>query len=147
MFENFYVWVKALHIISVIAWMAAQLYLPRLFVYHAGVTVGSESDVLLQTMERRLLRYIMTPAMIAVYAFGATLAVYSNAFDPQNGIWMHVKFTLVLLLSANHGFMAATWRRFARGKNTRSPRFYKILNEVQTVLMMAVVIIVVVKPF
>jgi len=145
--ENSYLWLKGLHIIAVISWMAGQLYLPRLFVYHASVAPGSEADQLLQTMERRLLRAIMTPAMIATFILGFLLAMKIHAFDPQNGAWLHVKLLLVLLLAASHGFMSATRKRFMRGENFRTPTFYKIFNEIQTILMVVIVMLVVVKPF
>lgn len=142
-----YLWVKALHIIAVISWMAGMLYLPRLFVYHAGVSPGSEASEMLKTMEHRLLRYIINPAMIATWGFGLWLAVILNAFSPGNGGWMHAKLALVLALSAMHGYFSSCRKRFARDANEKSPRFFKIINEVITLMMVGIVLIVVLKPF
>ncbi len=140
-----YLLLKALHIIAVISWMAGMLYLPRLYVYHATVTVGSESDVLLQTMERRLLRYIINPAMIATFIFGGWL-VAKLGMQGLGG-WFHVKILLVLILAALHG-MLAKWRKdFNRGTNHHTARFYRFINEVPTVIMIAIVLLVVIKPF
>ena len=139
-----YAWVKALHIISVIAWMAGMLYLPRLFVYHAEAPTGSPQSETFKVMERRLLKAIMTPAMIATWIFGLWLAVEGGWF--WSG-WLHGKLALVIALSGLHGYLAATIRRFANDANTRNPRFYRVLNEVPTVIMIGIVILVVVKPF
>jgi putative membrane protein len=139
-----YAWVKALHIISVIAWMAGMLYLPRLFVYHAEVPTGSPQSETFKVMERRLLKAVMTPAMIATWIFGLWLAVEGGWF--RSG-WLHGKLALVIALSGLHGYLAATIRRFANDANTRNPRFYRVLNEVPTVIMIGIVILVVVKPF
>ncbi|MDB5473150.1 MAG: hemJ [Devosia sp.] len=138
-------WVKALHVIAVIAWMAGMLYLPRLFVYHAVAAPGSEQSETFKVMERRLLRAIMTPAMIATYLFGFWLVVGGWA-DPGAG-WLHLKLALVLGLTACHGLLARYTRLFAADKNPRSQKFFRIINEVPTVLMIAIVILVVVKPF
>jgi putative membrane protein len=139
-----YAWVKALHIISVIAWMAGMLYLPRLFVYHAEAPTGSPQSETFKVMERRLLKAIMTPAMIATWIFGLWLAVEGGWF--RSG-WLHGKLALVIALSGLHGYLAATIRRFANDANTRNPRFYRVLNEVPTVIMIGIVILVIVKPF
>jgi putative membrane protein len=139
-----YASVKALHIISVIAWMAGMLYLPRLFVYHAEAPTGSPQSETFKVMERRLLKAIMTPAMIATWIFGLWLAVEGGWF--RSG-WLHGKLALVIALSGLHGYLAATIRRFANDANTRNPRFYRVLNEVPTVIMIGIVILVVVKPF
>jgi putative membrane protein len=139
-----YAWVKALHIISVIAWMAGMLYLPRLFVYHAEVPTGSPQSETFKVMERRLLKAIMNPAMMATWIFGLWLAVEGSWF--RSG-WLHGKLALVIALSGLHGYLAATVRRFANDANTRNPRFYRVLNEVPTVIMIGIVILVVVKPF
>lgn len=146
MTDSLYHWLKALHIIAVIAWMAGQLYLPRLFVYHTQAVPGGEADNMLQTMERRLLRAIMNPAMIASFALGLWLAVHINAFAPENGAWLHAKLALVLGLAASHGLMSRWRKAFARGENRRTARFYKIFNEVQTLLLISVIILVVVRP-
>lgn len=136
--------VKALHIISVISWMAGLLYLPRLFVYHAQAEAGSEVSATLKVMERRLLRAIMNPAMVASWLFGLTLAVNLSAWDQG---WLHAKLALVAAMTAMH-MMMARWRKdFEADRNTRGHKFYRVANEVPTVLMVAAVIIVVVKPF
>lgn len=140
-----YEWIKALHVISIIAWMAGLLYLPRLFVYHCQVAAGSEASETFKVMERRLLRAIMNPAMIAAYVFGITMIVLTPEWMKQG--WLHAKLLFVLLLTASH-MMMARWRRdFAEDRNTRPQRFYRIANEVPTLLMIGIVIFVVVKPF
>jgi protoporphyrinogen IX oxidase len=142
-----YHWIKALHIIAVISWMAGMLYLPRLFVYHAQVKSGSEASELLKTMERRLLRYIINPAMIVTWGAGIWLIYYTNALDVSaNGKWMHYKLTLLVLMQIAHAVMARSRRNFANDKNTKSARYFRILNEVPTVLMIGIVILVVVRP-
>jgi putative membrane protein len=139
-------WIKALHIISVIAWMAGMLYLPRLYVYHAAAAPDSALHDQFVLMERRLLRAIVNPAMIAAFLFGGLLLYASwNAISDQG--WLHAKLLLVLYLSALHGMLANWRRRFERGDNQRSPRFYKIINESVTLAMIAIVILVVVRPF
>ncbi len=145
MSQDVYLWLKALHIIAVIAWLAGLLYLPRLFVYHCAAEPGSKRSEMLKVMERRLLRAIMTPAMIAAFVFGAALLIEPR-FDTADG-WFHVKLALVLALAALHGLMARWRKDFAADGNKRSQRFYRIVNEAPTVLMIAIVILVVVKPF
>jgi protoporphyrinogen IX oxidase len=142
---DLYVWVKALHVVSIIAWMAGLLYLPRLFVYHTETAPGSEGSERFKVMERRLLRAIMNPAMIAAYVFGIWMVVLSPDWLSQG--WLHAKILLVLLLTGAHMAMARWRRAFAEDRNTRPQRFYRIVNEVPTVLMVAIVILVVVKPF
>jgi putative membrane protein len=137
-------WIKALHIIAVIAWMAGMLYLPRLFVYHCEAPVGSAQSEMLKVMERRLLRIIVDPAMVATWVFGLTLALLTGAFHEH---WFQLKFLLVLAMSGLHGMFAATVKRFARDANTRPQRFYRIINEVPMLLVIAIVILVIVKPF
>lgn len=137
-------WLKAFHIIAVIAWMAGMLYLPRLFVYHADATRGSELSETLKLMERRLLRFIMTPAMIAVWVSGPVLVWRQGVL--WDG-WLLAKFALVLGLSGFHGSLAKWQKEFAADRNTRSAKFYRILNEVPTLIMIAIVVLVVVKPF
>lgn len=139
-----YAWVLALHIISIISWMAGLLYLPRLFVYHVDAAPGSELSEMFKTMERRLLRAIMTPAMIASWVFGVWLVVLTNA---HSEIWFHIKLILIVLLSASHMAMAKWRKEFASDQNTRSARFYRITNEIPTILMIAIVILVIIKPF
>jgi len=141
--HRWYPWIKAFHVIAVIAWMAALLYLPRLFVYHAGAAPGSELSETLKVMERRLLHGIMNPAFVAVWALGGLLLVVQ---DWHQG-WLHVKLLCVALLSLlHHAF--ALWRKdFAADRNRRPQRFYRIANEVPTVLLIIVVIMVIVRPF
>ena len=142
-----YMWVKAFHVIAVIAWMAGMLYLPRLFVYHAEAPKGGELSETLKIMEHRLLRYIITPAMIATFLFGG-LMLYANweAIMTSAG-WMHAKLLLVFLLAGVHGMLSGMRKKFARDENTRPAKFYRILNEVPTAIMIAIVILVIVKPF
>jgi protoporphyrinogen IX oxidase len=142
--QEFYLWVKAFHIIAVISWMAGMLYLPRLFVYHCDVARGSAESERFKMMERRLLRLIINPAMIATWAFGLMLVAITRA-DQQH--WFQAKFALVLAMSGIHGFYAGCVKAFARDDNTRSQRFYRIINEVPALLIMAIVILAVVKPF
>jgi putative membrane protein len=137
-------WIKAFHVIAVIAWMAGMLYLPRLFVYHSEQPVGSPVSELLKVWEHNLLRRIVNPAMIAVWVFGLTLAYVTGAYEDT---WFKLKFLLVIVMSGLHGFFAASVKRFARDANTRSTRFWRIVNEVPFVLVILIVILVVVKPF
>ena len=139
-----YLWFKAFHIIAVIAWMAGMLYLPRLFVYHCDAVPGSVQSETFKVMERRLLRAIINPAMIATWALGLWLAWDAGFFSDA---WLHAKLALVVILSGIHGFFAGCVRNFANDRNTRSQRFYRIINEVPTLLMILIVILVVVKPF
>lgn len=142
----YYSWIKALHIISVISWMAGMFYLPRLFVYHAErAEVGSELDLTFQVMEQKLLRFIINPAMIATWVFGLTM-VALGGFDFST-VWTWVKIVCVLLMSAMHGWLSARRKEFQNGTNTRNGRTYRLANEVPTVLMIIIVIAVVVRPF
>jgi putative membrane protein len=141
-----YEWIKALHVISIIAWMAGLLYLPRLFVYHCEVAAGSDTSERFKVMERRLLRAIMNPAMIAAYVFGIAMIAMNRELFLQGG-WLHAKLLFVLLLTASHMMMAKWRREFAEDRNTRPQRFYRIANEVPTLLMIGIVIFVIVKPF
>ena len=140
--SEWYVWIKALHIIAVIAWMAGLLYPPRLFVYHADAKPGSELSETLKVMERRLLRGIMNPAFGAVWVLGLLLATLH-----WEEHWLHAKFVLVLILSGlHHAF--ARWRKdFAADNNTRPARFYRIANEIPMLILIGIVILVVVQPF
>ena len=137
-------WVKSLHVISVIAWMAALLYLPRLLVYHAESAVGSEKAETFKVMEHRLLRAIATPAMLATWVFGIWTAWLLGAWNEG---WLWAKLACVVGLSAIHGFLARAVREFAADANRRPARFYRILNEVPAVLMVIIVVLVIVKPF
>ena len=137
---------KAFHVIAIIAWMAGLLYLPRLFVYHAESPKGSAQSETFKVMERRLLRFITTPAMLASWVLGLYLA-FSGVIDWSSDGWFHAKLALVILLSAFHGLLAKWTKDFALDRNTRSPRFYRIANEVPTLLMIGIVILVIVRPF
>ena len=138
-------WLKALHVIAVIAWMAGLLYLPRLFVYHADTRVGSDLSETFKVMERRLLRAIVNPALIAVFVFGGALA-FAEGIENLGG-WFHVKVLLVLALAGLHGLMARWRKEFERDERVHSARFFRIANEVPTVLMIAIVVLAIVKPF
>ena len=139
-----YDWVLALHVISVIAWMAGLLYLPRLYVYHCQTQTGSNASELFKVMERRLLRAIMNPAMIASWGFGLWLYASLGAWTAG---WAHAKLSLVVLLTVAHMFMAKWRRDFEMDRNKRPESFFRIANEAPTVLMIGIVIFVIVKPF
>ena len=138
-------YIKAFHIIAVISWMAGLLYLPRLFVYHAESAKGSPQSETFKIMERRLLKYITTPAMVASWALGLYLA-YSVVSWSADG-WFYLKLALVFLLSAYHGALAKWTKEFAEDRNTHSPHFYRVANEIPTLLMIGIVILAVVRPF
>ena len=139
-----YDWLKAVHVIAIIAWMAGMLYLPRLFVYHCGTPAGSELSETFKLMERRLLKVIINPAMILSWILGVWLGVAGGWFSSG---WLSLKLVLVLALSALHGFYVRWVRDFARDQNRHSGKFYRIVNEVPTVLLVGIVILAVVKPF
>jgi putative membrane protein len=139
-----YLWLKAFHIIAVIAWMAGMLYLPRLFVYHCDAPPGSPQSETFKIMERRLLRIIINPAMIATWVLGLWLAWQGDWFKAG---WLHGKLALVLAMSAVHGLFARWVKDFAADRNPRSQKFYRIANEIPTLLMILIVILAVVKPF
>ena len=139
-----YEWIKALHVIAVISWMAGMLYLPRLFVYHCETEKGSKQSETFKVMERRLMRAIINPAMIVTWLAGLYLAWAGHWFSSG---WLQIKLVLVLIMSAVHGFFSHWRRDFAADRNTRSQKFYRIINEVPTVLMIGIVILVIVKPF
>ncbi|MDP2780773.1 protoporphyrinogen oxidase HemJ [Devosia sp.] len=139
-------WVKAAHVLSVIAWMAGLLYLPRLFIYHAGVAVGSEASETFKTMERKLYRGITTPAMIASWIFGLWLAFGYGLVDFSQG-WMWVKALTVIVLTGVQGFYGSLRRAFAEDRNRRSHKFFRAINEIPFVLAIIIVIMVIVKPF
>ena len=141
-----YLWFKVFHIISVIAWMAGLLYLPRLFVYHCDAPVGSQFSETFKVMERRLLRVIMTPAMLTTWLFGLALLAASPAVDWGSG-WLHLKLFLVIVMRGLHGMLARWRREFLVDRNRHTARFYRIANEVPTVLMVAIVLTVIIKPF
>ena len=139
-----YEWIKALHVIAVISWMAGMLYLPRLFVYHCEAPKGSAQSETFKVMERRLLKGIINPAMIVTWLLGLILVWYGGWYWSP---WFHAKFVLVLAISAVHGLYVRYTREFAEDRNTHTQKFYRIINEVPTVLMVLVVILVIVKPF
>ena len=141
---NYIPWFLAFHIIAVIAWMSAMLYLPRLFVYHTEAAPGSESSERFKVMERRLLKGIMNPSMIAVWILGLTLAWLTGAYEDT---WLQIKFVLVLIMSGLHGVFVRRWRDFANDRNTHSAKYYKILNEIPALLIVCIVILVKIQPF
>ena len=140
-----YLWLKALHIVSVVSWFAGLFYLPRLFVYHAQ-SEDSVSNERFSVMERKLYRGIMGPAMIATLIFGIALIALNPSIFSQ-GAWIHAKLTLVVILIGYHHMCGAQVKRFARGENTRSHVFYRWFNEVPVLILLAIVILVVVRPF
>ncbi len=146
MLIHLYLWIKALHVISLIAWMAAMFYLPRLYVYHCQVPPGSAESERFKVMERRLLKQIMTPAMIATWVFGILLVLTPGIISWTQG-WWYVKLISVILLTGFHGAMSKWRKDFLNDRNRRPERFYRIANEVPTVLMFVIVIMVIVKPF
>jgi putative membrane protein len=142
--SNNILWIKALHVISVIAWMSGMFYLPRLFVYHTETAPGSAESERFKLMERRLLRGIINPAMIATWIFGVTLAILTEAYKDH---WLQAKFVLVVIMSGLHGYFARCMKAFAADRNDKPASFYRILNEVPPVLMVFIVILVIVQPF
>ncbi|MDB5492622.1 MAG: putative rane protein [Micavibrio sp.] len=145
MLLSYFPWLLSFHILSMIAWMAGMLYLPRLYVYHAAAAKGSELSETFKVMERRLLRGIMNPAMISTFLFGGML-IAANPALAQGG-WFHAKVLLVLMMAGLHGAFSK-WRKvFLHDENTRSPKFYKVWNEMPALLLVFIVILVVVKPF
>jgi putative membrane protein len=139
-----YLWLKALHIVAVIAWMAGLLYLPRLFVYHAAATPGSELSEIFKTMEHRLLNFIMVPAMMTTWIVGILLLVQGQWFGAG---WFHVKFAAVLAMTLLHGLFSHWVNEFHFDRNTHSQKFFRIINEVPTVLLILIVVLATVKPF
>lgn len=144
--NSYYLWIKALHVIAMVSWMAGLLYLPRLFVYHAEAEKGSELSETLKIMERKLLRVIMNPAMIVTFIAGLLL-IAANPAIMQGAGWLHAKIALVLVLAGFHGYLAKTRKVFLADANTRGHRFYRKINEVPTVLMIVIVVLVIVRPF
>ena len=139
-----YLWVKALHVISIIAWMAGMLYLPRLYVYHCRAEAGSAQSETFKVMERRLLRAIINPAMIASWVFGLMLVAHLGLWDAG---WMQAKFALLLGMQLIHAGYARWRREFAADRNRHSERFYRFMNEVPTLLLILIVVLVIVRPF
>ena len=137
-------WIKSFHVISVIAWMAALLYLPRLFVYHCDARSGSEQSETFKVMERRLLKAIATPSMLASWVFGIWVAIL---YDVWSEPWFWIKFVCVVIMTAMHFGFARDVKNFASDQNIRSQRYFRIVNEVPAVLMIIIVIMVITKPF
>jgi putative membrane protein len=142
--EQGYLWIKAAHAIAIIAWMAGLLYLPRLFIYHCDAPKGSLQSETFKVMEKRLLTIIINPAMVIAWVLGLWLAWEGGHFSAG---WFHAKLAAAIALSAVHGHFSAAVRAFAEDRNTRSQRYWRIMNEVPTVLMIAIVVLVIVKPF
>ncbi|MEM6810901.1 MAG: protoporphyrinogen oxidase HemJ [Pseudomonadota bacterium] len=142
---TYYFWIQSIHVIAAIAWMAGLLYLPRLFVYHAQEEKGSATSETFKTMEYRLLKFIMNPAMIATWVFAILMIVANPDLFSQG--WMHVKLTAVILLSGVHGIFSKWRKRFHADQNQKPAKFYKIWNEVPTALMIIIVIMAIAKPF
>jgi putative membrane protein len=142
--DDLYLWIKAAHVIAVISWMAGMLYLPRLFIYHTGAEPGSVQSETFKVMEQRLLRVIINPAMMVTWVLGLWLAWKGFGFS---GGWLHAKIALVVVLSGVHGYLSGAVRKFADDRNDRSARHWRLVNEVPTVLMIGIIILVIVKPF
>ena len=142
--DNLYLWIKALHLIAVMSWMAALLYMPRLFIYHTDAEPGSEQSETFKMMEQRLLKVIMNPAMMLTWIFGLYLSWSVYGFQ---GGWLHAKIGLVVLLTGVHVFFSRAAKAFECDENRRPARYWRFMNEAPTVLMIAIVILVVVKPF
>lgn len=139
-----YLWLRVIHVLAIISWMAGMLYLPRLFVYHADAPKGSQQSETFKVMERRLLRAIMTPAMIVAWISGLAIAWQQQFFSHG---WFHAKLMLVVLMSGVHGWLAVQVKAFAQDRNRRSGVYFRVLNEIPTLLMIGIVIFVIVKPF
>ena len=147
--EDYYIWFKALHVISVIAWMAGMLYLPRLYVYHCDAEKGSKQSEDFKVMERKLLRGIVNPSMIAAWIFGGLMLWigFSSEFLTMADGWLHLKLLCVIAMTAMHGFYSRWRKDFEFDRNTRSATFYRFWNEAPAVLMIVIVIMVIVRPF
>jgi putative membrane protein len=141
---SLYLWIKAFHVLAIIAWMAAILYLPRLMVYHVKAPIGSFQSETFKVMERRLLRAIGTPAMLASWIFGVLLIYLTGAWTQG---WLHAKLAAVIGLTAVHMYLARAVRTFSEDRNARGDKFYRVINEIPTLLMIVAVIMVIVKPF
>ncbi len=141
---NSYLWLKAVHVLAIIAWMVGLLYLPRLFVYHVEAGAGSLQAATFQVMERRLMKAIMLPSMIVVWITGVTLMIQGGWLKAG---WLHWKIMLVLILSGLHGYLSVERKKLAAGTSKRSSRDFRILNEVPTLLLIGIVVLVIVKPF
>ena len=144
-FQEYYFWLLSFHIISVISWMAGMFYLPRLFVYHTRLEIGSDASELFKEMERKLMRIIINPAMTATWIFGLALSFGQDSWHA--GGWFYIKFAAVTILSGFHGYLSMWRRAFERDENTKSEKFFRVANEVPTILMMLIVFMVFLKPF
>ncbi len=142
-----YTWAIALHLIAIISWMAGMLYLPRLYVYHAGAKPGGEASEMLKVMERRLLRYIINPAMIATWGLGLWLIHIDGWENLKHAGWFHIKVTMLVLMQICHACLARWRKDFAADRNHHSAGFYRIVNEIPTLLMIVIVLMAVIKPF
>lgn len=145
-FVQHYIWIKALHVIAVISWMAGMLYLPRLYVYHAQADAGSELSETLKIMERKLLRIIINPAMIITWILGLAMISANHSLMTSGG-WLHAKLACVIGLQIFHAFLSRWRKAFLKDQNKHTPGFFRKVNEIPTVLMIIIVIMVVVKPF
>jgi putative membrane protein len=141
---DYYLLIKAIHLIAVISWMAGMLYLPRIYVYHCQVAVGSEASEKFKVMENKLLRFIINPAMIVTWIFGFMLASIADVWSDG---WFHAKLTLLIGMQVSHAMLARYRRKFANDENIHSEKFYRYLNEAPTLLMIGIVLLVVTKPF
>ena len=144
-FQEYYYWLLSLHIISVISWMAGMFYLPRLFVYHTRLEVGSDASEMFKEMERKLMRFIINPAMTATWIFGLALSFGQDSWHA--GGWFYIKFVAVIILSGFHGYLSKWRRAFERDENINPEKYFRVANEVPTILMMIVVFMVFLKPF
>jgi protoporphyrinogen IX oxidase len=142
--QNRYLWLKALHVIAVISWMAGLLYMPRLFIYHLDHGVGSAASETFKVMERRLMGVIMMPAMVLTWLFGLWMAIEIFQF---HGGWLHLKLLAVLALTGAHFYMFRAVRRFGADRRFGTARHWRLMNEVPTILMIVIVVLVIVKPF
>ena len=145
---NTYLLFKSIHLIAVISWMAGLLYLPRIFVYHSEAVQNNKSEDLTETfkvMERRLLVYIMNPAMIVSWIFGVLL-IHTIGMNNFGSLWLQLKLIFVIILTIYHFFLFQCLRKFAENNNSFSPKFYRIINEIPTVLLIGIILIVVFKP-
>ena len=144
-FQEYYYWILSLHIISFISWMAGMFYLPRLFVYHTRLEIGSNASEMFKEMERKLLRIIINPAMIATWIFGLALSFGQDSWNA--GGWFYIKFAAVIVMSGFHGYLSKWRRAFFHDQNEHDEKFFRMVNEVPTILMMIIVFMVILKPF
>lgn len=145
LFQEYYYWLLALHIISVISWMAGMFYMPRLFVYHTRLEIGSDASEMFKEMERKLIRIIINPAMTATWIFGLALSFGQDSWNA--GGWFYIKFIAVLIMSGFHGYLSRWRKAFERDENVNSEKFFRMVNEIPTILMIIIVFMVFLKPF